>query len=277
MQKISVDIGFTCPNRDGSIGTGGCIYCNNASFVPGYCNGSDSVEEQLEKGKKFFGAKYPDIHYLAYFQAYTSTYSPDRAKLTDTFKRALAVDKIDGLVISTRPDCIDRDLLASVDSLDKPVIFEIGVETSHNSTLSLINRNHTWNDVVESITLCREYGFDVGVHLIMGLPGETEEMMLDTVEKICKLDIRIIKFHQLQIIKNTELHRRWLENPDCVHLFTLEEYLALCVEIIQRVPRHIAIERFTASSPATLLEAPRWGLKNYEFVNLLNRRIRNEN
>ena len=276
MQKLSVNTGFSCPNRDGTIGRGGCIYCNNEAFVPSYCDPSDSIEVQLKKGIDFFGKKYPVMRYLAYFQAYTSTYSPNRKVLMELYGNALDIDKIEGLIISTRPDCIDKGLLKQLKELhsaNKRIMFEIGVESTHNATLIAINRRHSWEQAIDAINLVNEYGFDCGVHMIMGLPGESETQMLHSVETVVKLPISTIKFHQLQIIKNTKLWNNWVRNPKIVHLFTVDEYINLCIKIIALLPKHIAVERFTASAPPHLLVAPSWGIKNYQFVHLLNQRL----
>lgn len=273
MQKLSVNTGSTCPNRDGTIGTGGCYYCNNLAFVPSYCSPADSVTEQLEKGKAFFGRKYPDMRYLAYFQAYTSTYSRHRERSTAYYREALQVDKIEGSVISTRPDCIDDRLLSELESLSertgKRIMFEIGIETIHDETLKSINRGHTCRQAVEAIEKTASGKFDICVHLIMGLPGETESMMLETIDFVCGLPVTSLKLHQLQIIEGTRFARLWRENPGMFRLFSAGEYLDFCRKVIKRVPGHIAIERFTSSAPEKLLLAPRWGMKNHEFVDKL--------
>lgn len=274
MQKISVNIGLSCPNRDGTIGKGGCIYCSNHAFVPEYCLSNNSIINQIILGKKFFGVKYPDMRYLAYFQAYTSTNSSDINKLINVFEQTMAIEDIEGIIISTRPDCIDtlfiQKLKVLADASNKRIMFEIGVESADDSTLKIINRGHSWNQTVEAINLIAENNFDVGAHLIMGLPGEDRNTMLRTVEETCSLPITSIKLHQLQIIKDTVLHKKWIEKEIELKLFTLDDYLKLCCDIVTIVPPHIAIERFTASSPANMLIAPKWGIKNYQFVNKLN-------
>ena len=272
VQKLSVNAGFSCPNRDGTIGRGGCIYCDNRSFTPSYCSPADSVTEQLVKGKAFFGRKYPDMKYLAYFQAYTSTYSASTGRLLDLYREALAVENVIGLVIGTRPDCFPGQLARQLGEINRdgyPVIVEFGAETSHDATLQIINRGHTWRQTVEAVQLAAGAGLDVGLHFIMGLPGETETMMLETVRRAVELPISSLKFHQLQVIKGTPLHRRWESGEISLDLFTADTYLALCRKICVLVPPSIAIERFTSSSPAELLVAPRWGIKNYEFVHRL--------
>lgn len=275
VQKISINAGLTCPNRDGSIGRGGCIYCNNHSFSPEYCNSLESVTAQLEKGKIFFGKKYPNMKYLAYFQAYTNTYG-SISQLMKMYEEALDVQDVVGLIIGTRPDCLDDRLLDRLSELNKttPVIIEFGAESSHNHTLDIINRHHTWEDVEEAVRRTHAKGISCGLHLICGLPGEDVADILTTVNRATKLPIDTLKFHQLQIIRNTTL-ARMIENQEIeIHHFTVDEYIDLCAKIIEIVPNEIAIERFVSQSPADLLISPRWGLKNYEFTNLLNNHIK---
>lgn len=276
VQKLSIDAGFTCPNRDGSIGRGGCIYCNNASFTPSYCKPADTVEQQLEKGKAFFRKKYPEMKYLAYFQSYTNTFGRSGEDLAELYRRAADVEDVVGIVIGTRPDCLADDLLDELAVLNRrmPVIVEIGAETSFDSTLRLINRNHTWAQVEDAVRRLHSRGIRAGLHLIAGLPGETDSDVLLTVEKACALPVDSLKMHQLQVIKGTELHR-WMEAGELeVKPYDMESYLRLCVAIVGTVPRHICIERFLSSSPPAMVVAPQWGLKNYTFVNLLLGRLR---
>lgn len=278
VQKLSIDAGFTCPNRDGSIGTGGCIYCNNSSFTPSYCSPKDGVLQQLEKGKAFFGKKYPDMKYLAYFQSYTNTFGRTHNDLLSLYEKALEVDDIVGLIIGTRPDCLPDKLIERLALLNqqKPVIIEIGAETSSNETLRLINRNHTWQDVENSVLKLHQHGIRIGLHLIAGLPSERDEQVLENVRKACRLPIDSIKMHQLQIIYGTTLHKKMLAGEIEVHPYELEDYLNLCVKIVEEVPRSICIERFLSSSPRDMIVEPKWGLKNYQFANLLKQKLSNQ-
>ena len=278
VQKISVDAGFSCPNRDGSISTGGCIYCRNDSFSPGYCKPSDPVTVQLEKGKKFFSRKYPEMKYLAYFQSYTGTYNKSDNELKALYEEALAVRDIVGLVVATRPDCIPDSVAKLLGTLNekKPVFVELGAESSHDETLALINRNHTWRDVVEASERISLQGLHCGIHLIAGLPGENEEMILETIDRTAKLPIETIKLHQLQVLKDTPLFHEFESGRLSVPVFTLESYLNLCVEIVKRVPENIVIERFLSQSPPQMVISPSWGLKNYEFMNKLEKLLKNK-
>lgn len=274
MQKLAVNAGFTCPNRDGTRGRGGCTYCNNQSFNPGYCASSLSVAEQVEEGKRFFARKYPSMRYLAYFQAYTNTHSDDIDRLMALYREALDVDGVEGVIIGTRPDCMPDELLRRLKELPW-VMVEYGAETSHNSTLDLINRCHTWEETVDAVTRTHRAGIPVGLHFIMGLPGETEDMMLATIDAINTLPVDTVKFHQLQLVKGTRMARDVEAGLYDIPRFTPESYIDLCIRIIRRLRPDIAIERFVSQSPADLLLYPRWGLKNYQFTDLLHNRLKN--
>lgn len=275
MQKIAVNAGFTCPNRDGTKGRGGCTYCNNQTFNPAYCAPSLNVAEQLEEGKKFFARKYPNMRYLAYFQAYTNTHG-DVKRLLELYNEALAVDKVDGLIIGTRPDCMPQQLLDELSKINQtnPVIVEYGAETSHNSTLQFINRCHTWEDTVDAVNRTHEAGIAVGLHFILGLPGENEEMILNTVDKVSELPIDTIKFHQLQLVRGTRMALDVEQGKYSVPTFTVDQYIDLCCKVLQHLRPSIAVERFVSQSPDDLLISPRWGLKNYEFTHRLNNRLK---
>ena len=276
IQKLGVSLGKSCPNRDGTIGRGGCTYCNNASFSPDYQLKSPDIADMLNEGKKFFSRKYPTMKYLAYFQSYTNTHGLPIDDLIKTYETALEVDDVVGLIIGTRPDCVPDELLDRLAELNKkhPVILEFGAESSHNTTLMKVNRCHTWECTVDAVMRSAKRDLSVGLHFIMGLPGETEDMMLQTVRHAVRLPIDTLKFHQLQIIKNTPLERNYLDNDPDIRLFSVEDYLDLVIKIIEIVPDNIAIERFVSQSPPGLLVAPRWDLKNYQFTNLLNNRLR---
>lgn len=281
MQKLTVDAGFSCPNRDGTLSRGGCSYCNNNSFSP-MSDGSGrthlSVPEQIERSREFFGRKYPDMGYLAYFQSYTNTHG-EISRLLALYDEALGAPGVEGLVIGTRPDCLPEPLLDALEGRRRTgarIMIELGAESSHDETLRRVNRCHTWACVEDAVTRLRRREIPVGLHLIMGLPGESRAMMLDTVRRAAALRPNTIKFHQLQIIEGSALARQYTADSRCVELFTPEAYLDLCVEIVglmNTLAPGTAIDRFTSSAPVDMLVAPRWGLKNYQFVNLLHRRL----
>ena len=275
VQKISINAGFTCPNRDGNKGKGGCTYCNNQTFNPDYCKPVMSVSEQLIKGKQFFARKYPNMKYLAYFQAYTNTYG-ELQHLKNLYEEALDVEDVVGLVIGTRPDCMPDELLQYLKELSKRVfvLVEYGVETSNNETLQIINRGHTWEDAVDAVNRTHAHGLPCGVHLIVGLPGERIEDILATADAVSTLPISTVKLHQLQLIKGTRLAQQVADGEIEVMQWSAQEYIDVCLAFMRRLSPHIAIERFVSQSPEHLLISPRWGLKNYEFTNLLQNRIR---
>ncbi len=279
IQKLSVDAGFSCPNRDGTISRGGCIYCNVRSFTPGYCNPAKTVGEQLEEGKAFFGRKYPDMQYLAYFQSFTGTHARAVESLRRLYEEAAGHPDVVGIVIGTRPDCLPEEVIDLLADINRriPVIVEIGAETGHDHTLALINRGHKWQDTVAAVHALSERGIDVGLHLIAGLPGEDREDVLATLEEVMKLPVSTLKYHQLQIIRDTPLASMIEEGKIATKVFELEEYMELCVEIVNRLTAarpDIAIERFLSSAPKGMVIAPGWGLKNHEFVNLLMNRLK---
>jgi len=279
IQKISVDVGFTCPNRDGSKGVGGCIYCDNKTFKPGYCEPKAPIKEQILNGIKFFEKKYPDMQYMAYFQSYTNTYAPVD-KLKQLYLQALENTKVKGLIIGTRPDCINLDILEMLKEINEniPVTIEFGVESTLDETLKEINRCHTWKESKEAILLCEKYGIDVGVHLILGLPGESYKDMVNHASRISLLPIKTIKLHQLQVIKNTKLAKAYKENPNYVKLFSFEDYLDLVILFLEHLSPHIIVERFVSTSPIEKLIAPYWNRKkNFEVVAQIEKALENRN
>ena len=268
VQKISIDAGFTCPNRDGRISTGGCIYCDNRTFNPSYCQRRHSVTQQLEEGKRFFAHKYPDMKYLAYFQAFTNTYAP-LAQLKALYEEALQVEDIVGIVIGTRPDCVSDELLDYLAALSQHtfVLVEYGVESANNDTLLRINRGHSFEQSCDAIKRTKQRGLLTGAHIILGLPGEDAAESLRQSSIISSLPIDILKIHQMQIIRGTRLAEAYAATP--FHIYTVDEYIQLIAEYIQRLRPNLILERFVSQSPKELLIAPHWGLKNYEFTNLL--------
>ena len=275
VQKISLHAGFTCPNRDGSIGVGGCTYCNNQTFSPDYCHTGKSITRQLDEGVAFFARKYPTMRYLAYFQAYTNTYGELEA-LKRKYEEALAHPGVVGLIIGTRPDCMPADLLDYLADLSRRnfVLVEYGVESTSDETLRRINRGHDFATSVDAIRRTSAAGVLVGAHMILGLPGESREMMLKHARSLSQLPLDTLKLHQLQLIRHTRMAREYEMSPQDFHLYGVDEYIDLAIDFAERLSPRIAIERFVSQSPAELLIAPRWGLKNHEFTARLLRRMR---
>lgn len=273
VQKISVDAGFSCPNRDGRIGWGGCSFCNNSTFNPSYCDKNESIAAQLERGKRFFRRKYPAMRYLAYFQAYTNTYA-DLDSLRRRYEEALAVDGVVGIVIGTRPDCVSPPLLDYLARLacQTFVIVEYGIESANDETLRRINRGHTFECSKIAISETADRGITVGGHVIIGLPGEDEDEILRQARLISATKLNILKLHQLQIIRGTRLEKEYLASPFPV--YSVSEYISLISRYIQLIRKDLVLERFTSQAPDDMLVAPRWGLKNYEFTNLLRNHLK---
>ena len=273
VQKISVNAGFSCPNRDGRIGVGGCIYCDNRTFNPSYCAHHDSITEQLEEGKQFFAHKYPEMKYLAYFQAYTNTYAPIE-QLRALYEEALQVKDVVGLVIATRPDCMSDELLDYLEELNKRtfLIVEYGIESANDETLLRINRGHTFECSRQAVIKTHERGILVGGHVILGLPGEDSQECLRQAPIISSLPLDILKIHQMQIIRDTPLANEYAREH--FHVFSVEEYVDLVVRYISLLRKDLVLERFVSQSPADLLIAPKWGLKNHEFTALVRKRLK---
>ena len=275
VQKISVDAGFTCPNRDGRLGTGGCIYCNNDSFNPSYCQREKSVKQQLVEGKEFFRRKYPEMRYMAYFQAFTNTYST-LDHLKSLYEEALDVEDVVGLVIGTRPDCIDDTLLNYLTQLARQtmVTLEYGIETANDDTLRLIRRGHDFQCVRDAVERTKGRGIVIGGHVILGLPGEDAEESVRQATIMSELGLDVLKIHQMQIIRGTRLAQMYAENP--CHLYSPEEYSELIVRYLEHLSEDMVVERFASQSPKEMLIAPKWGLKNYELTNLIVNKMKRE-
>ena len=273
VQKISVNAGFTCPNRDGTIGYGGCTFCNNQTFNPAYCQPSKNITQQLEEGKRFFARKYPNMKYIAYFQAYTNTYG-QLEHLKELYEEALRVTDVVGLVIGTRPDCMPPSLLEYLTDLNKRtfLIIEYGIESANEETLQRINRGHSFALSAEIIRKTAACGIRVGGHVIIGFPWETRKELMRQADEIGRLPLTTLKLHQLQIIKGTALAEEYNLNPWPVP--TAEEYIDLVLEYISHLPSTLVLERFVSQSPPEYVIAPQWGLKNYEFTNLVKQKMK---
>ena len=276
LQKIVLDAGFTCPNRDGKVGRGGCTYCDNAAFHPSYSTAGKSLHQQMDEGIEFHKVRYRTTeHYLAYFQAYSNTYAPlERLKLL--YEEALSHPQVVGIVIGTRPDCVDEEKLDYLAELakDHVVIVEYGIESCYDETLRRINRGHDFETARRAVQMTADRGIDVGVHFILGLPGETRQMMLDGCELINSLPIRSVKFHQLQIVKGTRMEQEYAERPEDFERFSLDEYLDFFTDILERLRPDIHIERFVGEVPPRFVNETPWGLiRNVELLRLLDKRL----
>ncbi len=274
VQKISVNAGLSCPNRDGTLGTGGCTYCNNLSFSPEYCDSSKPVAEQLSEGVRFFSRKYPQMKYLAYFQSYTGTYS-SLDGLKRMYEQALSVDGVLGIVIGTRPDCVSPGLVRYLSELSRQayVIVEYGVESIDDAILRRVNRGHDYATAERAVMMTAEAGVHVGIHLMLGFPGDTVEAILRQPAVVSRLPVTTLKLHQLQVIRGTRLAREFEASPGAFPSFTVDEYADLVARYVEMLRPSIVLERFVAQSPGPLLVSPRWGIKNYEFAEKLKKKL----
>ncbi|MCI5663944.1 MAG: TIGR01212 family radical SAM protein [Mediterranea sp.] len=275
VQKISINAGFTCPNRDGRTGYGGCTYCNNQTFNPDYCRTEKSIAQQLEEGKRFFAYKYPQMKYLAYFQAYTNTYG-ELEILKRKYEEALAVEDVVGLVIGTRPDCMPDALLHYLEELNKKtfLLVEYGIESCNDETLHRINRGHTFRTTQEMVERTAACGILTGGHVILGLPGERHDDLVKQATTLSHLPLTTLKMHQLQLIRGTRMATEYERCPLEFHLFDVDEYIALVIDYVEHLRPDLVLERFLSQSPKELLLAPDWGLKNYEFNHRLQKRMK---
>ena len=298
LQKIVLDAGFTCPNRDGKVGRGGCTYCDNAAFHPSYSTAGKSLHQQLDEGIEFHKVRYRTTeHYLAYFQSFSNTYAP-LERLRELYEEALSHPDVVGLVIGTRPDCVDEEKLDYLADLaagrvltcwsrslageperNAPVIIvEYGIESCYDSTLERINRGHDFETARRAVEMTVARGIDVGAHFILGLPGETRQMMLDACAMINALPIRSVKFHQLQIVKGTKMEREYAERQEDFERFSLDEYLDFFADMLERLRPDLYIERFAGEGPPRFVNETPWGLiRNVELLRLLERRLEDRN
>ena len=275
MQKITVDAGFTCPNRDGSLARGGCTYCNNDAFNPSYCHPDKSIAQQVQECIEFHKVRYRRANkYLVYFQAYSNTYS-SLDKLKNLYEQALKQEDVAGLVIGTRPDCVDDEKLDYFKELSAKyyIMVEYGIESIYDESLRRVNRQHTFEQSRKALEATASRGINTGAHFIFGLPGESREMMLDSVETISQLPLKTIKFHQLQIIEGTAMAKDYKKNTQDYDLFSLDEYVDFIIRFTERLNPDFIIERFAGEVPPRYLSGPGWGRIRNDQINV---KIENE-
>ena len=268
VQKISIDAGFSCPNRDGKLSTGGCTFCSNAAFNPSYCKPEKSIKQQIEEGIEFHQKRYRRASkYLAYFQPFSNTYKP-LEKLKGIYQQALEMPEIAGIVIGTRPDLVDEQILQYLNKIQQThyVMLEYGVESVYDETLKRVNRGHDFAAAEKAIQLTADYGVPCGAHFIFGLPGETKAMMLNAADIISRLPLTTVKFHQLQIFKDTKMAEEYQQHPEHFHLFDLEEYIDFVIDFAERLNPKIVIERFAGEVPPRYLVSEPWMKLRYDEV-----------
>lgn len=289
LQKLVIDAGFTCPNRDGTVGYGGCSFCDNAAFHPSYSTAGKSIAAQIDEGIEFHQVRYRNtIHYLAYFQSYSNTYAP-LPRLKELYLEALSHPHIVGIVIGTRPDCIDEeklDWLAELkagralpdwrrDGFGSPVVkVEYGIESCYDPTLLRVGRGHDVAAAERAVKLSAERGLDPGAHFILGLPGESRSMLVDQCSFISSLPLHSVKFHQLQLVKGTRIEKEYAAVPHDFLRLDLPEYLDLVVDILERLRPDLYIERVAGEVPPRFVNETQWGLiRNFQILHLLDDRL----
>lgn len=277
LQKLVLDAGFSCPNRDGTAGFGGCTYCDNAAFHPGYSTPGKTLAQQIDEGIEFHRVRYRNTsHYLAYFQAYSNTYAPV-ARLRQLYSEALAHPSVVGLVIGTRPDCVDDeklDYLAELQEQGHVIQLELGIESCYDSVLEHINRGHDFDCARNAVEAAASRGLRTCAHFILGLPGETREMMLDSCDAISSLPLHSVKFHQLQIVKGTAMEREYAEHPERFEQFSLDEYLDFMTDMLERLRPDLYIERVAGEVPPRFVGESRWGMvRNFQILHMLDERM----
>ena len=280
VQKVAVNAGFTCPNRDGSISTGGCTFCNNGAFTPSYCLPTKSVTQQIEEGIEFHLRRYRKAsRYLVYFQSFSNTYAPIE-RLRTLYNEALSHPLVEGIVIGTRPDCVDDEKLDYFAELAKShyVSIEYGIESTCDETLRAINRGHDFATAVRAVNESAARGLHVGAHFILGLPGESEQMLIEQTELINSLPLTTVKFHQLQVFKDTAMAKQYDANPEMFHFWELEQYIDLIVEILRRLRPDLVMERFASEAPPRYHYGKNWGLvRNETLWAMLEKRLLEKN
>lgn len=276
MQKLSVDAGFTCPNRDGTLGSGGCTFCCNAAFTPSYCSAQKSITQQIEEGIEFHARRYREAQrYLVYFQSFSNTYAPIEV-LRDRYEEALAHPLVEGLVIGTRPDCVDSQKLDYLAGLAERhyVAIEYGIESVWDESLRRIGRGHDFATAERAVQMSAERGLQVGGHFILGLPDESEERIVEGIERINRLPLTTVKFHQLQLFRGTAMAAEYDAHPERFRFWTVESYIDFVVDLMQRLRPDLVVERFASEAPPSFHHGPNWGLvRNEQLWAMLEKRL----
>ncbi|MGO9953361.1 MAG: TIGR01212 family radical SAM protein [Dissulfurispiraceae bacterium] len=274
--KVNVDAGFTCPNRDGTVGTTGCIYCNNDSFRPSECRPESSIRDQIRRGISYLSMRYKAEKYLVYFQPFTNTYAPV-AELEKLYREALSEPRVIGLAIGTRPDCIDSGKIALLESLAKDhfILVEYGIQSIYDKSLDYILRGHDYRTFLNALKLTASKGIHIGAHIIVGIPTETREEMLAMADELSALPIEFLKIHQLQVVRNTVLATQYALQP--FHTFEYEEYLDFLIDFIERLSPDIVLERLFATAPDEILIAPQWGRTRHQIIRDIEERFQRRN
>ena len=272
VQKVTVDAGFTCPNRDGTVASGGCIYCNNESFNPGYNDPTKSVRQQIDEGTEFLKRRYGANKFIVYFQPYSNTYA-SLDKLKQLYEEALSANGVIGLTIGTRPDCVDEAKIDYLESLGKSfdITIEYGLESIYDESLRKINRGHDYQCYLDAIELTKNRGITICTHIILGFPWENREQWMHEAEVLSEIEFNFLKIHQLHIVKNTVMEQNHIQNP--YRLFTLNEYVDTVVTFLEKLNHKIIVQRLAGEAPKAILVAPNWGKRNSEVVKFITNEL----
>jgi radical SAM protein (TIGR01212 family) len=276
VHKVSVDVGFTCPNRDGTVASGGCVYCNNDSFVPSYARSRISLHNQIKTGIEYLKKRFKAEKFIIYFQAYTNTYDKTE-KLERIYREALEYDGVVGLAVGTRSDCVDEEKIKLFENLSRDwfITVEYGIESIYDRTLKLMNRGHNYQSVLNAIRITKDRGIHIGAHIIVGFPGETQDEMLRMADEMSNLGIDFLKIHNLHIVRNTPLARMYMKEP--FRLFTYEEYLDFISRFLERLSPKIVLERLFTDTPQDLLIAPIWNKTHAEILRGIDMELQRKN
>lgn len=279
VQKLSVNAGFTCPNRDGTVGRGGCSYCTNEGFSPAYCHSGASISEQVERGIAFHSRRYRRAgSYLAYFQTYSNTYA-NVGILRERYFEALSVEKVIGIIIGTRPDCLEEPVLDLLEEINQKshLVVELGIESVYNKTLERINRGHSFEQTQQAFQALSERGIKTGGHMIIGLPGETEQMLLNSATILSQLPLHSIKFHQLQIMEGTAMAQDFVQHPSDYKLFTIDEYVDFMARYLTLLTPEIIIERLAGETHPERNLGIHWGVRYHQVVQRIEDELQKRN
>lgn len=279
LQKVTIDAGFTCPNRDGSRSVGGCDFCNNNAFNPSYCQPNKTITEQINEGIDFHKGRYKSAtQYAAYFQAYSNTYAPIDV-LRQRYYEALNHESIIGLYIGTRPDCLDAEIFDLLEEINKKyyLVLELGIESVYEDTLLRINRGHSFFDSKTAVNEAHRRGIKTGGHFIFGLPGETRKMMIDSAKKVAQLPLHSIKFHQLQFVKNTKIGEKFLEDPTQFKQFEFDEYIEFISEYLTHIPSDIIVERLAGETQKDYNLSSKWKMRYDQVLQHIERYMEKNN
>ncbi len=276
VQKVAINAGFSCPNRDGKVGVGGCTFCINEAFTPSYCTANKSITQQIDEGIEFHTRRYRKAtRYLAYFQSFSNTYAP-LERLKELYCEAINHPQISGIIIGTRPDCVDTEKLDYIAELarNKYVAIEYGIESTYDATLRAINRGHDFATASWAVEQSAARGIHVGAHFILGLPGESTEMLHKQMERINALPLNTIKFHQLQIFRGTQMAEQYDLDPSQFHFWERTEYIDLFIDLLEKLRPDIVVERFASEAPPRYHYGPNWGLiRNETMLSLFEKRL----